>query len=152
MISNDFLKVKGSVTITVTSQNGNVKQEISVPNLVVNTGRTYIAARMVSDATPIMSYMAIGSNNIVTQPSDIALVEEISRVNLSSFFSIDNKVTATATFGEGSCDGEITEAGIFDASEDGNMLCRTTFAPVYKELNDTFSITWVIEFITASTY
>lgn len=156
MISNDNLhdglKVKGSVSITLTDQHGQLKQVLHVPNLLVDTGKRHVAARIVSDIPVIMSYMAIGSDDLAPRPADESLVAERARVKMSSFSAIENAVVATATFGSGSCDGEITEAGIFDSATDGIMMCRTTFQPLYKELEDTLSIVWTIEFISATSY
>jgi len=38
----------------------------------------------------------------------------------------------------------LTEAGIFNASTSGNMLCRTKFDVVNKSATDTLAITWVV--------
>ena len=40
--------------------------------------------------------------------------------------------------------GAVTEAGIFNASSGGTMLCRTVFAVVNKGADDGMSITWQI--------
>jgi hypothetical protein len=45
---------------------------------------------------------------------------------------------------EGVGTGAISEAGIFNASSGGTMLCRTVFPVVNKQASDTIAITWTI--------
>ena len=44
--------------------------------------------------------------------------------------------------GEGT--GALTEAGIFNASSSGTMLCRTEFSVVNKGASDSMTITWTV--------
>ena len=48
---NDNLSVKGEVVITLTDENGNLKARQEINNLVVNTGKAFIASRMVGTAS-----------------------------------------------------------------------------------------------------
>jgi len=48
------------------------------------------------------------------------------------------------TFGAGVGTGAVTEAGIFNASSAGTMLCRTTFSVINKAAADTLGITWTV--------
>ena len=43
---NDSIKVTGELKLTVTRPDGHVKHEVIIPNLVVTTGKNYIASRM----------------------------------------------------------------------------------------------------------
>ena len=47
-------------------------------------------------------------------------------------------------FAAGSGTGAITEAGVFNASSGGTMLCRTVFSVVNKGADDSMTITWTI--------
>ncbi|CAB4125443.1 hypothetical protein UFOVP58_140 [uncultured Caudovirales phage] len=59
-ISED-VKMKGELRIVKRNILGEILQEVTVPNLVVTTGKTFIANRMTSVATTgIMTYMGIG--------------------------------------------------------------------------------------------
>jgi hypothetical protein len=52
--------------------------------------------------------------------------------------------TYVASFPAGTGTGAVTEAGIFNASSGGTMLCRTVFSVVNKGADDAMSITWTI--------
>jgi len=47
-------------------------------------------------------------------------------------------------FGAGEGTGSITEAGIFNASSSGTLLCRTVFSVVNKGASDSMTITWTV--------
>lgn len=137
------IKVTGTVKVVVKDQNGDVKEEREIKNLVVTTGRNFIAGRMTG--TPaIMSHMAAGSGTAAPALGDTALGTQLGRVALTSGSTTGNVTTYTATFGAGVATGAVTEAGIFNASTGGTMLCRTTFAVVNKGASDTLAITWAI--------
>ncbi len=51
-----------------------------------------------------------------------------------------------ATFSAGEGTGAVTEAGIFNASTSGTMLCRTVFSVVNKAAGDTLQVTWTVTF------
>jgi hypothetical protein len=138
------LAVKGELSIVVRDFDGNIKQTLHVPNLVVTNGKSYIASRMVGTASSVMSHMAIGTGTATPVVGNSTLGTESGRVALSSFTASSNAVTATATFAAGTGTGAITEAGIFNASSSGTMLCRTTFPVVNKAAGDSIAITWII--------
>lgn len=144
---NDGLRAVGRLKIEVIDPNGNVKDTREVDNLVVDTGRTYIASRMVGTASTVMSHMAIGTGSTAAAAANTALGAEVgTRVALSTFSNSSQVVTAIATFGTSNpatAQG-IQEAGIFNASSGGTMLCRTTFSVVNKDPADTLQITWTI--------
>ena len=142
------LKMKGELTIRVMDSDGNLKQAIKVPNLVVDAGKVYIASRMVGVSSTVMNAMAIGSGGATSAiGSQTALVGELGRVSSGFTFTTSgsNTVTATATFPAGTGTGNVTEAGIFNnTTSGGTMLCRTTFPIVTKGSGDSIAITWVI--------
>jgi hypothetical protein len=141
----DELLATGQVLIQLLDSNGNLKEEHKVKNLVVTTGKTYIANRMQgSSVATTMGWMAIGTNTTTPAVANTALGTEAGRVTLASFTSSGAQVTATATFPAGTGTGAITEAGIFNASSSGTMLCRTTFPVVNKAAGDSIAVTWVV--------
>ncbi len=142
----DDLKISGELAIIVTDKNGHIKQSMKVPNLVVTTGKQYIASRMAGTTAAVMSHMAIGSGTAAANANNTALGNELGRAGspLFSFQASGNIITATATFVEGVGTGAISEAGIFNASSGGTMLCRTVFPVVNKQASDTIAITWTI--------
>lgn len=134
----DNIKATGHVTVRL---NGEVVQEI--PNLVVTSGKNFIASRM-TGTTTAMSHMSIGSTSTAAAVGDTALGAELGRVALSSGTTTGAVTTYSASFPAGTGTGAVVEAGVFNASSAGTMLCRTTFAVVNKGANDTLTITWNI--------
>jgi hypothetical protein len=139
----DNLKITGAVSIQVTGKDGTVKATREVKNLVVTTGKTFIAARMVGTPTE-MSHMALGASNTAAANGDTALGSELGRVALASDTSTGAVVTYSATFPAGTATGAVVEAGILNASSAGTMLCRTVFPVVNKGADDAMSVTWAI--------
>lgn len=139
----ETIKAKGELQIKLFGPDGKLKSEKTVPNLVVTTGKTFIAARMVGTPTA-MSHMAIGSGTTNPVVGDTALETELGRVALTSSASAGAVVTYVASFGAGTGTGAVTEAGILNASSGGTLLCRTEFAVVNKGADDSMSVTWTI--------
>lgn len=141
----DTIKMTGELKITVTNPDNNVVQEVVVPNLVVTAGKNWIAGRMYDTGIPDeMSHMAIGTGNTAAAAGDTGLGTEAGRVALTSTTVTNNSVAYVATFPAGTGTGAITEAGIFNASSGGTMLCRTVFSVINKGAADTLGITWTV--------
>ena len=138
MIKDD-LSLKGKLTIAV---NGQTVRE--VPNLVVTAGKEFVASRMAGVSSNEMSHMAIGTDNTAPAAGNTALGTEAARVSLTSTTVTNADVVYVATFGAGTGTGSIVEAGLFNASSAGDMLCRTTFAVVNKGSDDSITITWTV--------
>ena len=144
MRKTDFLTAKGTLGIVLTDENGNLKQELNVTNLVVDTGLDYIASRMKDATATAMTHMAIGSGTTDPAPADTALQTQLGRVSLTSTTVTGNSVAYVASFAAGTGTGAVTEAGIFNASSGGTMLCRTEFAVINKAAGDSMTITWTV--------
>lgn len=141
----DKMKAKGRLNIVLKDQNGNVKDTREVDNLVVDTGLDYIASRMKDATATAMSHMALGSGTTAAAAGNTDLESILgSREALDSTTVTDNTITYVSSFEAGDATGAVTEAGIFNASTGGTMLCRTVFSVVNKGANDTLSITWTI--------
>lgn len=134
----------GNVSITKTNIAGDILEKIYIPNLVVSLGKTFIASRMVGTVANIMSHMALGSSSTGAVAGDATLGTELGRAVLTSATSANNIVTYTATFAAGVGTGSIQEAGIFNASSGGTLLCRTTFPVVSKQASDVIAVSWTI--------
>ena len=141
----ESLKATGMVRVTHTKTTGEVV-EFDVPNLVVTSGKNYIASKIVATTnSPIsMTHMAIGTGTGTPAAADTTLGTEVGRVSLSGSTVSTNTITYTATFPAGTGTGAITEAGVFNASSGGTLLCRTTFPVVNKQAGDTIAVTWVV--------
>ena len=139
---NDQLKMKGSLQVRL---NDEVVREVD--NLVVTAGKGYVASRMKSDVSggsAIMSHMAIGSGSTSAAAGDTALGSQLGRVALTSTGISGAVLTYTASFAAGTGTGAVTEAGLFNASSSGTMLCRTVFSVVNKGSSDSMTITWTV--------
>jgi len=137
------IKVTGQVSIVITDKHGQIKDQREIKNLVVTTGKEFIAARMVG--TPdVMSHMALGADNTAAANGDTALGSELGRVALASASYTAAVVTYTASFPAGTATGAVVEAGVFNDASSGTMLCRTVFAVVNKGVDDAMSVTWAI--------
>lgn len=145
-LNAETLNATGLVKIVKTNALGEIVTSFEVPNLVVTTGKNYIASKIVAttNSPASMTHMAIGTGNVAPSLTDTTLGTQTGRVTLSGSAVSNNTITYTATFPAGTGDGAITEAAVFNASTSGVMLCRTTFPVVNKGSGDTIAITWVI--------
>lgn len=146
MNAQENIKPTGLVTIVHSNAQGEVIKEFQVPNLVVTTGKNFIASKIVATTnSPVsMTHMAIGTGAVSPAAGDLTLGTEGGRQLLTGSTVTNNTITFTSSFPAGSGTGAVTEAGIFNASSSGTMLCRTTFPAVNKAAGDTIAITWVV--------
>lgn len=144
----ESLKVKGRLNIVLRDKDGNVKDQREVNNLVVNTGLAYIISRMVGTSQAVMSHMALGAGTTAAAAGQSDLVSPLgSREALDSTTiagANNNQVVYVSSFEAGDATGAVTEAGIFNASTAGTMLCRTVFPVVNKAADDAMTVTWTI--------
>lgn len=138
MLNDDFV-MKGRVSIAV---NDEVVQEID--NLVVTAGKGYVASRMKDATATAMSHMAVGTGSTAAAASDTALGSELDRNALTGTTVTNNEVAYVCSYAAGDATGAITEAGLFNASSSGTMLCRTVFSVVNKGASDAMTITWTV--------
>ena len=148
-----MLKAFGSLHILVMDAEGNVKHDTVVPNTVVNGGKAFIAQSLLKTTTnspAAMTHMALGTGTTAVTGAQAALVAEtgtraaVTPTNTTVTVANDT-AQYVATFAAGNATGAITEAGIFNASSGGTMLCRTVFAVINKDVNDNMTITWRIQ-------
>jgi hypothetical protein len=150
---NDKLKMTGDVSLVLRGADGQVKETREIKNLVVNAGLAYVISRMVGTAKAVMSHMALGSGTTAAasgntdMESILGSREALDSTTISG--SNNEKVVYVASFEAGDATGAVTEAGIFNASSSGDMLCRTVFAVVNKGANDSLQVTWTITLAAA---
>ena len=140
----DSLTLKGNLKIQVFGEDGSLKDERNANNLIVKTGKNFLASRAINATSGVMSHMAVGSGTVAPTTSDTALGTEITRVTLTSSTTSANVITYTASYPAGVATGKITEAGILNAATAGTLLSRTVFSEVNKGANDSITITWNI--------
>lgn len=154
----NMIEVGGSLSIVLfDTELQIVKSELFIPNLVVQTGKNFIASRMVGTTEAVMSHMGIGTSPTAETNDDTTLGTELTvgggftgytRAAITAGSS-SNVVTYTATFAANnpsapSGGAVLREAGIFNALTGGTMLARTTFPTVTKLPADALTITWTI--------
>ena len=140
------MKATGKVNVVLKDEFGNVKEDFTVNNLVVDTGLDFIASRMKDATATAMSHMEVGTDNTAAASGDTALGSAVSssRTALTSTTVTDNAVAYVCTFAAGTGTGALTEAGIFNASSAGTMLCRTVFSVINKGASDSMTVTWTV--------
>lgn len=145
MIS-DNLRLRGRLDIVVTAPDGTIKDTKRVDNLVVTTGKNFVASRMAGTSVSVMSDMSIGTGSTAAAAADTTLGSESARVSLTSTTVNNNDVVYLATFPANTptSAAAITEAGIFNASTSGSMLCRTVFSQINKAPADSLTINWTV--------
>lgn len=96
---NDSIKITGDVKIDIIGADGSIKDSREIKNLVVTTGKTFIASRMVGVASTVMGWMELGTGTTAAAVGDTALQTAIagSRVALTSGTSATNVVTYVAS-------------------------------------------------------
>jgi hypothetical protein len=145
-MTNTFenLKMTGELKIELINSAGVLVEKRHIPNLVVLSGKVWVAQRMSSNTPTFMSHLGIGTSGTTPNNDQTALLAQIARVAFTSSAQASNTVSYTATFNPGIGTGVLQEAGIFNASSGGTMLARTTYAPLTKEAGDTVTISWTI--------
>ncbi len=150
MAFRDDANLKGQLEIVLRDKNGKIKERRKERNLIVNTGLNAILDRLVGTSEAVMSHMGLGSSSTAAAAGQTALVSQLgSREAIDSSTVTGSSVAYVCTFEAGDATGTITEAGIFNASSGGTMLCRSVFSSITKGANDSLNVTWTIT-VTAS--
>ena len=142
----ESLKANGELRVVLTGSDGQIKEDVLLKNLVVDTGLNFIVKRMKDATADVMSHMSLGTGTTAAAAADTTLQTEIngSRVGLTSTTVTANQITYIASFAAGVGTGAVTEAGIFNNSTGGTMLCRTVFPVVNKQSGDSMTVTWTV--------
>lgn len=145
---NEALQIYGKLSIVKTDKDGNTTTT-EVPNLVVSTGKTVIAARLAGNTAAVMATMGIGVGTTPASASDTALGSQVWLNNLATAGGTPsaNTVVYSATFNpsQPGTSQAITEAAVFNSSN--VMLCRTVFPVINKQTTDTITISWTVSMI-----
>ena len=148
------LRLIGSLELTVRDRYGRVKDRRLIRNVITDVGKAQVAGLINGVVTTPFKYVAIGTGTTAASASDTALEYEVARKEGTTTRETTNVSNDTAvveaTFS--SADGlsgsmAITEAGLFDASSGGNMLCRRTFDAlnINWDAGDTLTIKWKVQ-------
>jgi hypothetical protein len=147
---SEKMQVTGRLTIVLKGPDGSVKDTRDIKNLVVNTGLAHITSRMLGTSSGVMTHMALGAGTAAAAAGNTTLGSQLGsrKVFDSAVQSGTNNeaITYITTFAAGEATGSVTEAGIFNASTSGTMLCRTVFSVVTKGAADVLLVTWTVAF------
>ena len=143
----EHVKVVGQLTIEHFDEFGEIIEKRIIPNLVVTTGKNLIASRLAGTASAVVGWMEVGTSSQAAAVGDTGLILPVSasRTALTSITAgvpTTNAVRHIATFAAGVGTGSLTEAGLFNASIAGTMLCRTVYGVITKGALDSITITW----------
>lgn len=149
----DSLQLHGTVGLILVDADGKIKEERYISNTIVDAGKAWIAKRF-DGATPtqtIMTHMGVGTGAVAVAAGDTGLGTEVSgnsyaRQSVTTDSSVTKTVKYSTTFPANipTVSVALTEAGIFNASTAGTMLCRTVFSVVNKAAADALTINWTI--------
>jgi len=141
----------GSLKAELRGPSGLLKEFREIDNVFTDAGDAHVADQMAS--TPgesAMSHMAVGTDTTTLTAGDTTLGGETDRNALTSFTQgaggDDNKVVYLGDWAAGDATAALTEAGIFNSSTAGSMLCAQTFSVINKGAADTLAITWTVTF------
>ena len=156
--------VTGNLVLTIIdSLSGETRDILNLKNLVVNTGKEYIAACLAyGENERKVDHIALGLSNKNPMKSDTRLDGEIAREAIQSVEHEPgtSSVTYRVFFPPGVATGSISEAGIIRSSEkeeesdspvimtllprNETLLSRTVFPMVLKREIDSVTIEWTI--------
>lgn len=145
---NEGLKTIGKLHIVLKGENGVIKEERFVDNLVVTTGKAFLANAIKTVTGYVFGHMAVGIDNTAPAVDQTTLVSELAggRVAITSNTVVSNVDTIVASFPAGVGTGALQECGLFNQLAVGGsvMLSRAVFGVINKGVSDSVAITWII--------
>lgn len=142
----DDLTMTGRLKIVLSNADGQIVDVRESKNLVVTTGKAFIASRMAGSSASVMTHMAIGTSSDTPVAGNTTLGSEVARATLTSTTPNNNDVVYVATFpaGSPSSTAAIVEAGLFNAASGGTMLCHAPIGVITKPPTMSLTITWTV--------
>lgn len=142
----ETIKVTGHIDLKLYDENGQLKDQREVKNLVVTAGKNYLATWLTAatQSDYFMRYVALGIGTNPAAIGDTVLQSELATRVAGVLTSSLNVWQNIASFGPGVDTGAITEAGLFSASTSGTLFARQVFSVINKAAGDTLQITWQI--------
>lgn len=148
---NENATPRGLVEVIITKKDGEIIKEVG-HNTIVNTGKSLIAQRLISNDINRPFYMALGSGDTAAEVTDTALETEIITPGLER--KQVTPVAATTTIENDSIkydvtfypetDANINEIGIFDSANNGVMMCRRVINTRPVASGDTIEVIYTV--------
>lgn len=151
MITREKSTLHGKMVFELRSaKTGKLKKLIEIDNLVCNTGKNAVAARLnaeTSFTTGVINYMAVGTGANAPASSDTTLQTEIARTTVASNSRSLNVATMTFFFNSSTGNGLLREAGAFidgtGTTNTGYLFDRVNIN-ITKTISDTLTITLIV--------
>jgi len=148
MITEDF-KLKGKVHVQLVDEFGRIKKEQTTDNLVVTTGKAFVASALIAVPAITFTHIGLGSSNTAVAVGQTALITELSSGGYARQAATTSNPTSVTTlfaasFGPGVGTGTIEEMGIFSAVTAGTMFSRYLSGTYVKAAGDTLTVSWTI--------
>jgi hypothetical protein len=128
----------------VNAEGMRVGEDHVVRNLVVNTGKNFLANRAIANTKAPISHVAIGSGSTPPALTQTQLVAETARVALSTATSTNNVVNCAGTIPIGAGTGTVEEVALFNAATLGDMISRTLTGTITKPDGLGLQFTWTL--------
>lgn len=150
------IKATGEVRIRVVGEDGQIKHDRTVKNLVVTAGLTLLANR-IADATPdsgcLVNYIAVGTGVTAPAAGNTTLVTENARKQVASRTNSAAVAAISTTFNAGEVPtSTIGELGLFidgtASANSGTLLARVLDTFAVTALDSVF-VDWRITFADA---
>jgi hypothetical protein len=156
MILNDSIDPKGRLTLRLINRADEVVSETASHNDIVLTGRDLVAKLFINEPIAPVSHVAVGTGNAPTAPGSTAALgaelfrKVINTINPAQHLSTTQdgkkKVLISCDLDFNEANGALTEAGLFNAANNGVMYNRVVFPPVNKTSDFKLTLIWEITF------
>jgi len=142
--NEDDVMFTGAVRWRLFDADGTTVEEGCVDNLVVNSGRAFLAARCIASGKPPISHLAVGSSATPTGLGNIALAVETARVALAASTSAGAVVSCSAVVPAGVGTGTVEEVGLFNSGLAGDMISRALTGTITKPAGLGLQFAWTL--------
>jgi hypothetical protein len=139
------IRIRGKVNVKLMDLHGNVINEETKDNLIVDSGLDGIADLLDGTSSNAFDYIAIGEGTTAPVVGDTTLENESKRELANVSQPSSNQVEYTKVFSFASGESfNITEAGVLDSASVGVLLNRLTFTAKAVDVTTTLSVTITI--------
>ena len=139
------VRMSGEFTYWFIDEDGeSVCDPITIKNLVVDSGKAFLANRAIASGKNPISHVAIGSGTTPPAVGQTQLVAETARVALSTSTSTGNVVTCAGTVPAGTGTGTVEEVALFNAATLGDMISRTLTGTITKPAGLGLQFSWTL--------
>ena len=155
MNTPESTRMKGTLRLVARNAYGDLLEERTLENLIVNTGLAWVTGALSGDtaAPAVMKYVGIGTGTTAAEATDVALMtpaeSRVSGTQSRQHTTVDNDTYQVVALFTMTADRAVTEAGLFSASTSGTLGARRVFAVMNIPNTGTLQITWQWQF-TAS--